>query len=193
MQKFIYTCNSRVKIHEEILTAVRRLCAERRNWRFTPAEVVHALPHLNERSVRTHIVSRCCVNAPSHHAHRWPYFKRLRRGLYEVMKDYRASRSQDGPGVDISPSRVAEAPAPYDSGPAAARSVIHAVVVESEGRYVADCLEVPVVTQGASLDELLGNLREALDLYMSGEDPVLLGLAPRPRLLISFETTAHVP
>ena len=71
--------------------------------------------------------------------------------------------------------------------------MIHAVVVESEGQYVADCLEVPVVTQGASLDELLGNLREALDLYMSGEDPVLLGLALRPRLLISFETTAHAP
>ena len=65
--------------------------------------------------------------------------------------------------------------------------------MESEGQYVADCLEVAVVTQGASLDELLGNLREALDLYMSDEDPVLLGLAPEPRLLICFETTAHAP
>ena len=179
-------------IHEEILTAVRRLCADRRSWSFTPAEVVHALPHLNERSVRTHVVSRCCVNAPSHHAHRWPYFRRLRRGLYEVMEDYRASRSEVGPGPDALPSRVAEARSPYDSGPAAARSVIHVAVVESEGQYVADCLEVAVVTQGASLDALLGNLREALDLYMSDEDPALLGLAPEPRLLISFETSAHV-
>ena len=39
--------------------------------------------------------------------------------------------------------------------------MIHAVVVESEGQYVAQCLEVAAVTQGASLDELLGNLREA--------------------------------
>lgn len=109
------------------------------------------------------------------------------------MKDYRASRYQGGPGADISPSRVAEAHAPYDWGPAAARSVIHVAVVESEGQYVADCLEVAIVTQGASLDELLGNLREALNLYMGDEDPVLLGLAPEPRLLISFETSAHAP
>jgi len=182
-----------MKIHEEILVAVRRLCIARRSWTFTPAEVVHALPHLNERSVRTHVVSRCCVNAPSHHAHRWPYFRRLRRGVYEVMKDYRVSESHGGPSPESVPSRVAEAEAPYETGPATARPVIHAVVVESEGQYVADCLEVAVVTQGASLDELLGNLREALDLYMSDEDPVLLGLAPEPRLLISFETTAYVP
>lgn len=193
MQYFVYKCKFRMKIHEEVLAAVRRLCAARRSWSFTPAEVVHALPHLNERSVRTHVVSRCCVNAPSHHAHRWPYFRRLRRGLYEVMKDYRDSRPRGGSGADIPLSRVAEARAPYDWGPAAARSVIHVAVVESEGQYVADCLEVAVVTQGASLDELLGNLREALDLYMSDEDPVLLGLAPEPRLLISFETTAHAP
>lgn len=109
------------------------------------------------------------------------------------MKDYRETTPHGGPSAEVPRSRVAEAEAPYESGPAAARSVIHAVVVESEGQYVADCLEVPVVTQGASLDELLGNLREALDLYMSGEDPDLLGLALRPRLLISFETTAYAP
>ena len=182
-----------MKIHEEVLAAARRLCIARRRWTFTPAEVVHAVPHLNERSVRTHIVSRCCVNAPSHHAHRWPYFKRLRRGVYEILKDYRESQSNRGSSTEIRLSRVAEAEAAYEPGPATARSVIHAVVVESEGQYVADCLEVAVATQGASLDELLGNLREALELYMSDEAPVVLGLTPDPRLLISFETSAHSP
>ena len=182
-----------MKIHEEILTTVRRLCSARRSWTFTPAEVVQALPHLNPRSVRTHIVSRCCVNAPNHHAHRLPYFKRLRRGVYEVLKDYRESRSDCGPGAEFGSFRVAETRASYGPSPATARSVIHAVVVESEGQFVADCLEVAVATQGASLDELLGNLREALELYMSDEDPVVLGLTPEPRLLISFETSARSP
>ena len=181
-----------MKIHEEILATARRLCTARRAWTFTPAEVVHALPHLNERSVRTHIVSRCCVNAPSHHAHRWPYFKRLRRGVYEILKEFREARP-DGSDTEISLSRVAEAGAAYEPGPATARPAIHAVVVESEGQYVVECLEVAVVTQGKSLDETLGNLREALDLYMSGEDHVLLGLTPEPRLVISFETSAHSP
>ena len=182
-----------MKIHEEILAAARRLCTARRRWTFTPVEIVRALPHLNERSVRTHIVSRCCVNAPSHHTHRWPYFRRLRHGVYEVLKDYREPQYVRGSSVDNNSSRVAEVRAPYQPGPATGRSVIHAVVVESEGQYVADCLEAAVVTQGASLDELLGNLREALALYMSDEDPAVLGLSPEPRLLISFETSAHAP
>ena len=182
-----------MKIHEEILATARRLCAARRRWTFTPVEIVRALPHLNERSVRTHIVSRCCVNAPSHHAHRWPYFKRLGHGVYEVLKDYRQMRSVRDRDVDIHSSRIAETRASYEPAPAAGRSVIHAVVVESEGQFVADCLEVAVVTQGASLDELLRNLREALELYMSDEDPAVLGLSPEPRLLISFETSAHAP
>lgn len=178
-----------MKIHEEILGAARRLCIARNSWTFAPAEIVHALPHLNERSVRTHIVSRCCVNAPSHHAHRWPYFKRLRRGLYTIQKEYRAP-SGSLPNVVAATPGVAEAGATYEMEPHATRSAIHAVVIENEGRYTAECLEVAVVTQGRSLDEMLGNLREALDLYMADEDPVLLGLTHRPRLLVSFETSA---
>ena len=193
MHNYSNTCNFKMKIHEEILVAARRMCTARRSWSFTPADIVHALPHLNERSVRTHVVSRCCVNAPSHHVHRWPYFKRLSRGTYEILKDYREPPSRGGQSAaDLSPG-VAETRAFYEPGPATARSVIHAVVVESEGQYVADCLEVAVVTQGASLDELLGNLREALELYMSDEDPVVLGLTPEPRLLVSFETSARSP
>ena len=72
-----------------------------------------------------------------------------------------------------------------------ARRAIHAVVSESEGLYVAECLEVADVTQGASLDATLANLHEALDLYMSGEDCAWLGLAPEPRLALSFETSAR--
>lgn len=182
-----------MSIHEEILAAVQRLCAARQRWTFAPVEIVRALPHLNERSVRTHIVSRCCINAPSHHAHRLPYFRRVRHGVYEVLKDYRLPPSVREPGVDIHSSRIAETRASYEPGPATGRSVIHAVVVENEGQFVADCLEVAVVTQGASLDELLRNLREALELYMSDEDPAVLGLSPEPRLLISFETSANAP
>ena len=179
-----------MKIHEEILATARRLCAAREVWTFTPAEIVHALSHLNERSVRTHVVSRCCTNAPPHHAHRWPYFERVGRGVYEIRKEYRASGAT-GSDTGASTSRVAEGAPAYEPGPVAARPAIHAVVVESEGQYVAECLEVAVVTQGASLDETLGNLREAVDLYMSGEDPARLGLVPEPRLVMSFETAAR--
>ena len=72
-------------IHDEVLRAARRLCRERRGWTFTPAEVVRALPDLNVSSVRTHIVSRCCVNAPKNHPHKWEYFRRVRRGVYRLV------------------------------------------------------------------------------------------------------------
>ena len=69
---------------------------------------------------------------------------------------------------------------------------VHAVVTESEGLFTAECFEVAVVTQGSSLGELLINLREALELLMSGEDHKLLGLDPDPRLVLNFETLARL-
>ncbi len=65
------------------------------------------------------------------------------------------------------------------------------MISKSEGAYVAECIKVGVVTQGESLDETLRNLREAIELFMDGEEPAALGLVPNPRLAISFETTAR--
>lgn len=185
VNQWLQEVNRVMAIHEEILATARRLCITRRTWTFTPVEVVRALPHLNERSVRTHIVSRCCINAPAHHAHRWPYFERLGRGVYEIRKEHREAAGGSDPRPEAS-FGVAEAAPAYET-----HRAIHAVVSESEGLYVAECLEVAIVTQGASLDETLANLREALDLYVSGEDCVRLGLAPEPRLSLTFETSAR--
>lgn len=68
------------------------------------------------------------------------------------------------------------------------RDAVHAVVTRSDGWYVAECLEIAVVTQARSLDALLANLREAVVLHMDGEAPARPGLAPAPRLFVSFET-----
>ena len=53
--------------------------------------------------------------------------------------------------------------------------------------YVAECLEIPVVTQGATLDEVTANLREAVALHLEDEDLASLGLAPSPSILVTFE------
>ncbi|HEY8231450.1 MAG TPA: hypothetical protein VIJ10_02205, partial [Vicinamibacteria bacterium] len=76
-------------IHEEVLRTARRLCAERGGWTFTPLEVVRSLSFLNASSVRTHVVSRCCVDAPKNHPHKWNYFRRVRRGVYQILPGYR--------------------------------------------------------------------------------------------------------
>jgi len=171
-----------MSIHEEVLAAARRLCSSRESWTFTPSEIVNALPHLNERSVRTHVVSRCCANAPSHHAHRWPYFERLQRGVYRIREEHRARE-----GI----LEIADATPGYELRPLVPREAVHAVVIESDGQYVAECVEVALVTQADSLDALLANLRDALGLYMAGEDPDLLGLVDTPRLVVTLETSTE--
>ncbi|MDZ8026570.1 MAG: type II toxin-antitoxin system HicB family antitoxin [Nostoc sp. SerVER01] len=53
--------------------------------------------------------------------------------------------------------------------------------------YVAECLEVSVVTQGETLDEVVYNLREAVALHLEDEDPTQFGLVDKPSLLVTFE------
>jgi len=56
-----------------------------------------------------------------------------------------------------------------------------------ESGYVAECLEIPVVTQGATLDEVRRNLQEAVALHLEGEDLKALGLAQNPTLVVRME------
>ena len=171
-------------IHHEVLRAAHRLCRERRAWTFTPQEVVRALPDLNPSSVRTHIVSRCCVNAPKNHPHKWDYFERVRRGVYEILPAYRRANRR---GSVAKPSRVAEPGATYGSAPP--RDSVHATVSRGESAYVAECWEVAVVTQGRTLDEVVANLRDALTLHLDGENLRALGLTPSPRLVVTYESS----
>ena len=39
-----------------------------------------------------------------------------------------------------------------------------------ESGYVAECVEIAVVTQGATLDEVTRNLQEAVALHLEDED-----------------------
>ena len=69
---------------------------------------------------------------------------------------------------------------------------IKAVVRQGEqSGYIAECLEIPVVTQGRTLDEVTRNLREAVELHLEGEDLAELGLARSPSILVTFELEAH--
>jgi predicted RNase H-like HicB family nuclease len=53
--------------------------------------------------------------------------------------------------------------------------------------YVAECLEIAVVTQGQTLDQVTKNLGEAVALHLDGEDLASLGLAPNPTVLVTME------
>ena len=79
--------SSNEPVQKQVLDAARRLRSEGKE-RFTLAQIVAALPNLNSGTVRTHVSSRCCVNAPDNHQHRWPYFHRVRRGVYRLRDPF---------------------------------------------------------------------------------------------------------
>lgn len=172
-------------VHEEVLAAANRIAGQRRDWTFTPEEIIKALPNLNEYSVRTDIVSRCCVNAPANHLRRWDYFRRVSRGRYEVVSKYRSIPTGEAmtPSETAStlPRQVRQIRTPVQ------RDVIHAIVHPDEDGYYAECLELAVVTQGDTLDDLVRNLDEALSLHLEGEDLASLGLSSQPKLQLIIE------
>ena len=68
------------------------------------------------------------------------------------------------------------------------RYTIQAMIYPGDERgYVAECLDLAVVTQGSSLDETVQNLREAILLHLEGEDLAEMGLAPNPLVLVTLE------
>jgi len=172
-------------IHLEVLRTALRLCRRRGGWTFRPDEIVRLLPSLNASSVRTHIVSRCCVNAPRNHPHAWDYFRRVERAVYEILPKLRRAAAERSSPV----TQVGETKAAYHARRRALGGVVHAIVARDGPWFVAECLEIAVVTQGRSLDETAEALREAVALHLEGEDPATLGLTAPPRLVLQYETS----
>jgi predicted RNase H-like HicB family nuclease len=56
-----------------------------------------------------------------------------------------------------------------------------------QSSYIAECLEISVVTQGETLDEVVKNLQEAIALHLEGEDLAEFGLVAHPSVLVTFE------
>ena len=53
--------------------------------------------------------------------------------------------------------------------------------------FVAECMEIAVVTQGRTIDETIHNLKEAVALHLEGEDPAEFGLRDSPTLVVTME------
>jgi predicted RNase H-like HicB family nuclease len=70
------------------------------------------------------------------------------------------------------------------------KKIIHVRVFRGDSQYVAECLDLPVVTQAKTLDELAANIREPVALHLDGEDLAELGFAPDPTILATVELDA---
>ena len=60
-------------------------------------------------------------------------------------------------------------------------------ISEGEINYITECSDLPIVTQGQTLDELVDNIQKAIELYLEGENLEELDLAPNFTTLVNFE------
>ena len=70
------------------------------------------------------------------------------------------------------------------------KRTIQVRIFRGEQQYVAECLDLPVVTQAPTLDQLAANIREAISLHLEGEDLAELGFAEDPTILATMELQA---
>ncbi len=70
------------------------------------------------------------------------------------------------------------------------RRTIQVRIFRGEKQYVAECLDLPVVTEAPTLDELAANIRQAISLHLEGENLADLGLVDDPTILATLELDA---
>jgi predicted RNase H-like HicB family nuclease len=70
------------------------------------------------------------------------------------------------------------------------KKTIQVRIFRGEQAYVAECLDLPVVTQASTLDALAVNIREAIALHLEGEDLAELGFVSSPTVLATMELEA---
>jgi predicted RNase H-like HicB family nuclease len=70
------------------------------------------------------------------------------------------------------------------------KRTIQVRIFRGEQQHVAECLDLPVVTEAPTLDQLAANIREAISLHLEGENLAELGFAEDPTILATMELQA---
>ncbi|MDP2940495.1 MAG: type II toxin-antitoxin system HicB family antitoxin [Candidatus Omnitrophota bacterium] len=61
-------------------------------------------------------------------------------------------------------------------------------IIKKEGKwYVARCAELGVVSQGKTIEEAKGNVKEASELYLEGEPETAKQFSKEPAFITTFE------
>jgi len=71
------------------------------------------------------------------------------------------------------------------------KKIIQVKIYKGEKYYVAECIDLPVVTQGKTLDEVVKNIKEAIELHLEGEDLKEWDILPDYSILVNFELPSH--
>jgi Domain of unknown function (DUF1902) len=69
------------------------------------------------------------------------------------------------------------------------KNIVQFAVSEESGVYTAEGLNVPIVTEGNTFEELKSNIRYAVALFFEGDNPASLGFGPSPSILTNYEVS----
>ncbi|OHA47573.1 MAG: hypothetical protein A2806_03165 [Candidatus Terrybacteria bacterium RIFCSPHIGHO2_01_FULL_48_17] len=67
------------------------------------------------------------------------------------------------------------------------RRILQFKIYKGEKLYVGEGTDLPIVTQGRTIDDVVKNLQEALALHLEGEDLAALDVVQNPSALVNFE------
>lgn len=66
------------------------------------------------------------------------------------------------------------------------RSIIYVQIYKGDKAFVAEGLNISVVTQGKDLDEVVKNIKEAVELHLESEDLSALDFSHKPEIVVNF-------
>lgn len=67
------------------------------------------------------------------------------------------------------------------------KHIIQFHIYKGDTHYIAQGIDLAIITQGKTLDELIKNLKEAVDLHLEGENLEDLDLVPNPAIVANIE------
>ena len=67
------------------------------------------------------------------------------------------------------------------------KKIIQVRIFKGEKYYIAECLDLPVVTQGKTLDEVAENIKQAIELQLENENLADWDILPNYSILANLE------
>ena len=67
------------------------------------------------------------------------------------------------------------------------KSIIQFKISKSDNSYIAEGVDLAIVTGAGTLDELVKNIKEAVELHFEGEDESTFEFTNKPSILLNYE------
>ena len=64
-------------------------------------------------------------------------------------------------------------------------------VYKEDDSYIAEGVDLAIVTQADNLDELVKNIEEAVSLHFEGEEVTNFDYSQKPSILVNYELPQH--